>query len=355
MTSHVTLNQKGISFIIVTFNGAQRLPKTLANIASQELSGEIPWEVILIDNGSSDGTQEAVQKNWPLKKTPVKILRENHNQGVGLMRVRGLDAANYEYAVFVDDDNWIEKNWVSKIFEIMESHPEVGACGSFCEAVYESEPPVWFDRFKAHYAIGPEDLLCGYVPDARGWIWSAGMAIRKTAWNTIRQAGFRPHLISRVGDQLLSGEDIEICYALRLAGWKLWFDPALRFQHFVSKRKLDWNYLKKLYRGFGKTVIYFHIYQVLLCDSDGRPITAFGKKRLFFQSLKILELLMINIKNFLLRRPEKAEELSVEHELGCFHEMLCCRAQYEQCRRDTIQYVANLKNPAGGRMEAVAS
>jgi hypothetical protein len=67
----------------------------------------------------------------------------------------------------------------------------------------------------------------------------------------LRQAGFSAHLSDRTGATLSSGGDTEICRALRLANWKLFYDPRLRLQHFMPASRLQWDYLRRLRRSLG--------------------------------------------------------------------------------------------------------
>jgi hypothetical protein len=55
----------------------------------------------------------------------------------------------------------------------------------------------------------------------RGYLWGAGLTIRKAAWQQLQAAGFTPMLLGRQGTMLSTGEDSEICYTLRLASWRL--------------------------------------------------------------------------------------------------------------------------------------
>ncbi|MGH7265987.1 MAG: hypothetical protein ACREMB_14255, partial [Candidatus Rokuibacteriota bacterium] len=54
-----------------------------------------------------------------------------------------------------------------------------------------------------------------------------------------------------------SGGDAEICFALRLAGWRLWFEPRMRLRHFIQTHRLDWWYLRRLFRGVGASSVGF--------------------------------------------------------------------------------------------------
>ncbi|HLB90290.1 MAG TPA: glycosyltransferase, partial [Terriglobales bacterium] len=109
----------GVSAIVCCYNSASRLPATLAHLASQRCEGRFPWEVILVDNASTDGTGRIAQELWP-QDAPVH-LRVVHEARLGLAyaRQRGISAARYELLSFVDDDNWVCPNWVQLVWELM--------------------------------------------------------------------------------------------------------------------------------------------------------------------------------------------------------------------------------------------
>jgi hypothetical protein len=50
------------------------------------------------------------------------------------------------------------------------------------------------------------------------------------------------------------GEDTEICFALLMAGWRLWYAPELKYDHYMPCGRLTWNYLRRMYRGFGSCI-----------------------------------------------------------------------------------------------------
>jgi hypothetical protein len=77
---------------------------------------------------------------------------------------------------------------------------------------------------------------------------TAGLCLRRVAWDKLIQDGFRLNLTGRQGKKLLAGEDMELTMSLRLNGWKLQIDPRLRLQHFMPGHRLQWSYARRLLR-----------------------------------------------------------------------------------------------------------
>lgn len=257
----------GVSIVICCYNSSERLPSTLAHIVCQTISQTINWEVILVDNASTDFTSDVARAHWPEDApVPLRVVRENE-PGLSYARRRGFREARYEYVSFIDDDNWISPNWVTGVFHMMEEHPEVGACGGRTTPVFETDPPESFKQFQRPLAIGEQFGKEGDVTDTRGWLWGAGLTIRHSAWNQIEQMGWQSLLVGRKGSQLSSGEDNEICYWLRMLGWRLYYSPDLQLQHYIPQYRTDWNYILRLVRSNGRTALVDSAYKRVLSDN----------------------------------------------------------------------------------------
>lgn len=255
----------GVTIVICCHNSANRLPQTLSHLAAQQVKCEFPWEVLVIDNASTDETARVALDSWP-SNMPI-TLRVVHESRLGLSyaRVKGLQEARYQIASFIDDDNWVFPNWIELVSEIMSKHPEIGACGGSSEPVFETCPPNWFNIYKDCYASGPQAQEGGDITETRGFLWGAGLSVRVSAWQQLVQKNFKFSLIDRRGTTLGAGSDSELCYALRLIGWRLWYEPRLRICHFIPAERLTWTYLRRLSRGFGASSVglasYIHALQ----------------------------------------------------------------------------------------------
>jgi glycosyltransferase involved in cell wall biosynthesis len=255
----------GVSVVICTHNGAARLAATLAHLAAQVVPDGLAWEVLVVDNASTDDTARVVAAAWPRgEPAPLRIVSEP-TPGLGHARARGLAEAHHEIVGFVGDDNWVATDWIATVWEIMAARPAVGACGGDAEAVPEGDPPAWFTKHADLWAIGPQGDAV--TRDDAGYLRGAGLALRKSAWEELTAAGFEPMLVGRRGLAMTSGEDTEVCLALRLAGWRLRYDPRLRLRHFLPATRLTWDYARRGSFGWGHGSAWLDHYQL----ADGRP------------------------------------------------------------------------------------
>jgi glycosyltransferase involved in cell wall biosynthesis len=250
----------GVSLVICSHNGASRLSAVFAHLALQKVAPGLPWEVVLVDNASTDGTAAVANTYWPQDAPcPLRVVREEL-LGLTHARCRGLAEAKYEIVSFVDDDNWPAADWVQAAAAVMSGDERIGACGGLLDAAYEFPPPDWFHRVSEYCAIGGQGQRPGDLTWSRGYLWGAGLTVRKSAWRKLIADGFRFHLQDRKGAASTSGGDAELCLALRLAGWKLWYEPAMRMKHFIPARRMEWTYLEGIARGFGTAAVVLNAY-----------------------------------------------------------------------------------------------
>lgn len=263
---------EGVTVIICCHNSERLLPETLGHLLAQQFTAPPPaWEVIVIDNASTDRTSEIARQCWPTDgPTPLRVISEAR-PGLTHARQRGLAEARYEIACFVDDDNRVDSEWVQTVSALASEHPGVGAFGGQNEAVADIALPPWFTQFQNYYAVGQQSDRAGDVTETRGYLWGAGLCLRKRAWQTLIEKQFNFLLSDRTGKALSSGGDAELCYALRLAGWRLWYDPRLKLQHYIPASRLRWSYIRKVSRGFGAATAGIDAYEVALqARSDSR-------------------------------------------------------------------------------------
>jgi glycosyltransferase involved in cell wall biosynthesis len=85
------MSRPGVSLVVCTHEGATRLPAVLAHLAAQRVVAALPWEVVVVDNASTDGTAAVARAMWPTTApAPLRVIAEPR-PGVGHARLRGLD------------------------------------------------------------------------------------------------------------------------------------------------------------------------------------------------------------------------------------------------------------------------
>jgi glycosyltransferase involved in cell wall biosynthesis len=107
-----------------------------------------PWEVLLVDNASTDETVAVARSCWIDGPAPLRVISEA-KLGTRYARERGFAEAWYPLIGFVDDGNWVAPGWVGAALELMMADPGLGAVSRISEAVSDSPLPEWLDRYAA--------------------------------------------------------------------------------------------------------------------------------------------------------------------------------------------------------------
>jgi glycosyltransferase involved in cell wall biosynthesis len=264
--------RKGVSIVVCTYNGDKRLPDTLRHLAQQRVLHHIPWEVIVVDNASSDNTSQTVIKEWDKHKCSAQFsLLVQPKSGLTYARELALEKARYEFILFCDDDNWLSETYVNTAYDLMLQHSSIGVLGGYGELVYETTPPGWAASYTV-FANGRQAPRSGKV--LRNAVYGAGCVIRKTAYDKVHSAGFKPMLTDRVASNLSSGGDYEFCYALALAGYDIWYDERLKFKHFMPKERITWEYYTRFFQESAECLEVLMPYQLII-NYGGRSLLSF--------------------------------------------------------------------------------
>lgn len=252
---------KGISIVICTYNGKKTISKALENIANQEINN-FSIELIIVDNNSNDGTYDFVidKCNNLNFSFPYKVLKEPL-EGKFNASTKGFSNAVYDYILVCDDDNFLAPDYCKKAYEIFENNDKVGLIGGKGIAVFEETKPDWFNKFETVYACGSQYHKTGIVEDINLNFWGAGLVFRKSIWNRIKELNYDFFLNAvRTNKDKSGGDDSELCELAKWFGYKLYYDDNMTFKHYMPAKRINIDFLKKRYRGFGKSRIYMKAY-----------------------------------------------------------------------------------------------
>ncbi|MGB7521199.1 MAG: hormogonium polysaccharide biosynthesis glycosyltransferase HpsE [Spirulinaceae cyanobacterium] len=236
---------------IPTYNGAKRLPEVLERLQQQLNPDKLNWEIVVIDNNSTDNTAQVIQAyqaDWQ-QSYPLKYYLETQ-QGAHFARTLALQVASAPLVGFLDDDNLPETNWLTQADHFAKNHPQAGAYGGKIHPLYEVKPPANFHRIACLLAIidrGSQPLL--YNPQNRLLPPSAGLVVRKQAWQEC--APPQQILGGRNKDSMLTSEDLEMQSYLQKGGWEIWYNPEMVINHKIPAWRLEKDYLINLVRGIG--------------------------------------------------------------------------------------------------------
>ncbi|HOY31102.1 MAG TPA: glycosyltransferase [Bacteroidales bacterium] len=322
----------GISVIICTHNGAHRLFPTLDALDQQEIPGDFPWEILLVDNGSTDDTIAVAGSfmSHMKKDIPFRIINEPR-MGKSFALIKGYDEAKYELMLVCDDDNWLQPLYLKTVSEIFREKPETGLLGGYGKAEFRGEEmPAWFEKWQQAFACGKHHEKSGYLSEGDYSIWGAGSVIRKTQWEFLRKCGF--HFINHTGPGTAMGEDVELSHAVIYSGSKLYFDDRLWYRHDISRGRVTLKTIKKQVKTSGSTL--FIIYSMAYKNAPGNKnnfIAPYLKWLIALVYLLLKQLL--GKKNVLLRR----------HLIYQFYDLVTHRTKYQKVYYEIFPWITKVK------------
>jgi glycosyltransferase involved in cell wall biosynthesis len=240
-----------ITIVLCTYNRAGTMAKTLESLASQVLPPSIGWEILVVDNNSSDETPQVVEAFRLEHPERIRYLHEKQ-QGISHARNAAIRNARGEILAFIDDDETAQVDWLYNLTANLYSGEWAGAGGRVL-------PPSSFVKTKwlasrSPFIQGPLSLFdpeigAGHMADPP---FGANMAFRKEIFE--RLGGFRTDL-GRSGDNLLSNEDTEFGRRLMAAGLRLRYEPTALTYHPVEEHRLRRQYFRDWWFNKGRSDI----------------------------------------------------------------------------------------------------
>jgi cellulose synthase/poly-beta-1,6-N-acetylglucosamine synthase-like glycosyltransferase len=304
----------------------------------QKVITDIPWEILVIDNASTDNTAEVAQSQWPVNSlTPLRIVREPQ-LGIGNARYRSFSEARYEIISFIDDDNWVRADWINNVADFFQQHPKASAVGGPSRAVFAGTPPKWFSGVSSFYAIGVQHARAGDITDEPGTLlWTAGMSLRKEKALELVRKGFHFYACGGSSLPLKTGEDTELCFALRAGGGRLYYEPKLEIEHYMPPERLTWPKALRLMRTMGNASVLLDLYQIALGTSHFATRPAWKNSWLFYElkALRHLALLVLSHPLDCLSKPEgSGSAVEFEKTMGQLSTLWALRGRYNKMQEE---------------------
>lgn len=252
-----------VGVIIATYNRAALLDDCLRHLAKQDFApGD---EVIVVDNGSTDGTGDIVRRRQPTFPVPLYLLFERRP---GKSRALGaaLSFASREVLAFIDDDVNVCEGWLEALRTAM-SDPVVALVGGRVAPRWESTVPRWMRGAPLQHArLGAPLGLLDYDPSVVDLgprtALGGNMAVRRDV--LMQLGGFATHL-GKFRGTLLSGEDHELCRRVQREGFRAIYVPDAVVQHWVPADRTRVTYFLHWFYWSGITNA------ILDRETPGRP------------------------------------------------------------------------------------
>ena len=248
-----------LSVVLICWNSLDYLRNSLASL-QETLTAAQSSEVILIDNGSDDGTDKFIASHYP----HIIYRRLDCNRGVAYARNRGVELAQGEYIWLLDDDTVSNSTALAAMLRYMQEHSDCGICG--CRLVdtqgetQQSYKPFPSLRIKITNVLRGVLLPHSVPTDPYATELAAGEPFSPTyiigACQLIRRA-----VVSRIGlldENIFYGpEDADFCIRATQAGWKTVYLPQVSIIH-QWKRITNRNPFSPIARRHTAALFYFY-------------------------------------------------------------------------------------------------
>jgi GT2 family glycosyltransferase len=210
-----------VSIVIPHWNGRHHLDDCLSSLRRQSFSD---FEIILVDNGSTDGSQATVRRCYP----EVRLIELEENRGFTGACNAGYAVSQGEIVVLLNNDTEAEEGWLAAVTQAFNNHPHVGMVAS---------KMLLFDRRDHLHTAGDFYRLDG-IPGNRG-VWQPDVGQYEQAEVVFSACGgaaaYRRTMLEEIGflddDFYFSCEDVDMGWRANLAGWQVLYVPTAVVYH----------------------------------------------------------------------------------------------------------------------------
>ena len=235
-----------LSIVLVCWNNNNYLEQCLRFLYEGKLHSS--FDVAVVDNGSTDGSQEMLRLKFP----EVLIIQNDHNVGLGKASNQGIEATCGRYVLLLNNDTIVNGPSFDAMVQFLDEHPEAGAVGGqllnpdgTVQSHYNKFPTL-HEEFLIATRLG-ELLWPGYPANVDAtqvrsvdWMGSACLMLRRAA-------------LDRVGlldeEYFIYGDEADLQYRLEKAGWQMFYLPHATTIHYGGRSMTRWSRRKMVYRG----------------------------------------------------------------------------------------------------------
>lgn len=275
-----------ISIIICTYNREKYIGKVLEALAKQNYSD---YEIIVVDNNSTDATPQ-IAKDFKQSHPELNItLCSETKQGLSHARNCGITQAKGDFLVFLDDDAIPCENYLEKLHEGLQEHPDHAGFGGKIEPLFEDgKTPKWLCKWTLSWASGldmgtrPKTFKPGKFPIG------ANMGFRR---EVVEKVGVFNTELGRSKKNLMGGEEKDFFFRIQRAGYRIIYLPEPYVHHVIPQSRTTTDYIRRFAQGVGLS-------ERVRCKNEGSY-----PKRVLSELVKWAATLVLSIVYLLAFRP----------------------------------------------------
>lgn len=237
-----------ISIIICTYNRDKYIYNVLKSIAENEFP-HTGYEIVLVNNNSTDNTEsecKRFQQDYPTINFHYFV---ETNQGLSYARNCGIQNAQGDILVYVDDDATVNKEYIKTYVTFFFNNPDIDAAGGPIIPVYETVEPKWMSHYTRQLITGK--LFLGNQQQEfphKAFPGGGNAAYRKTVFDKV---GFFNVQLGRKGKSLIGAEEKDIFDKMTQQGMRFFYLPNAILYHIIPDNKLTKEYFNRLTYSIG--------------------------------------------------------------------------------------------------------
>jgi GT2 family glycosyltransferase len=234
------------SIVLVCWNNKDYLEPCLRSLYEGDLRSK--FDIVVVDNGSTDGSQEMLRSKFP----QVKIIQNDHNVGLGRASNQGIEATKGRYVLLLNNDTVVNGSSMDAMVGYLDANPDAGAVGGqllnpdgSVQSCYNRFPSLREEFFIATRLgeliwEGYPAIIYDQSVRSVSWLGSACLMLRRAS---LDQVGLLDE------EYFIYGDEADLQYRLKKAGWQVYYIPQATTIHYGGRSMNRWARRKMVYRG----------------------------------------------------------------------------------------------------------
>jgi glycosyltransferase involved in cell wall biosynthesis len=241
-----------VSILIPTHDRGDILAITLESLSQVRMPPDADVELIVIANACTDDTVGVVERAKASMPFETRCVEEPKT-GLNLARNRAISESRGAILAFLDDDVWVESDWLVELLSAFDRLPADIVGGRVTLWWKDVEPPAWLSRaMEGFLSANDRGERAREIQGPVGAI-GANVAVHRRVFD--RVGPFQPGL-DRTGKEMLSGGEIELLIRAHDAGFRLWYVPEPSVRHWVAPHRATREYVCRVAFGNARSRVF---------------------------------------------------------------------------------------------------
>ena len=236
-----------LSFIVCTYNREKYIYECLKRLITNKTDTD--WELIVVDNNSTDNTLSEIRRfERDYNPQNYRYVLETQ-QGLSYARNRGIREAKGDWLVFLDDDAFVESDYIQTLQHYIVTLPDMHAFGGKILPLFEDgRSPSWLCRWNMSWVSALDKGNRVSLMKGAEFPTGANMGIKA---ETARQCGLFNTTLGRTGKNLIGGEEKDYFNRIKALNGNIYYLPAIAVRHCIPLTRTTYNFIRRLGEGVG--------------------------------------------------------------------------------------------------------